>query len=203
MLSKKIVFVLMAIICFGFVKSPTHDGKKYTVRWIICENSSLIVNGSTNLNRFSCAIHTYPRIDTIKIEQNLTSKKISLTGSMNIAIAGFDCKNGMMTKELRKTLKEDQFPHINIEFLSINQLPELNSKPVSLNGAVAIEIAGVKKRFEVNYTMSIDENKEITLLAIKEINFSDFKLVPPRKFGKLVQAKDQLSVALNLKMKAL
>lgn len=193
----------MAMICYGFAQPPVADGKKYTIKWIICENSSLVVNGSTNLNRFSCAIRSYPRTDTIKIEQNVNSKKIFLTGSMNIAIAGFDCKNGMMTKELRKTLKEDQFPDINIDFLSINQPSELNSKPLALNGWVAIEIAGVKKRFEVKYTMSIDENREITLLAVKEINFSDFKLIPPRKFGKLVQAKDQLSVLLNLKMRAL
>jgi hypothetical protein len=201
LLTRSSLFAILAFLLVGFVSHEKNASK--SVRWIICGNSSLVVNGSTNLSRFSCAINGYPKTDTIKVERNQYTKKIALSGRMGMAIAGFDCKNRMMTNELRKTLKQDLYPEINIEFVSINGLPELDVKPIALNGVVDITIAGVKKRFDINYTISVDENKEIRLLALRDVNFSDFGLVPPKKLGRLVQAKNKLGVVLDLKMKVI
>jgi len=195
------LFGILAFLLVGFV--PHEKNAPKSLRWIICRNSSLVVNGSTNLSRFSCAINGYPKNDTIKVVRNQYTKKMALFGNMSMEIAGFDCKNKMMTNELRNTLNQDRYPEINIEFISINGLPELDSKPIALNGVVDITIAGIKKRFDINYTISIDENKEIRMLALRDVNFSDFGLAPPKKLGKLVQAKNRLGVTLNLRMKAL
>lgn len=201
MLAKTVASLLLPfLICLGY---SLPSKKPAVTDWVICQNSSLVVNGSTNINKFSCAIDSYPKPDTIGVVQDKATKKICLSGSMNIAIAGFNCKNEMMTKELRKTLKEDQYPEIQISFISLSTLPNLDRNPKDLTGTVAIEIAGVRKRFDVNYTMSMAENGEINLSALRDINFSDFNLTPPRKMGRLVQAKDKLSVALSLRMKVI
>ncbi|MES2828043.1 MAG: YceI family protein [Bacteroidota bacterium] len=202
MLFKTITSLLFSCLVVSFGQ-PVFDKKPATTNWVICESSSLVVNGSTNINKFSCAVASYPKPDTINVVQDKATKKICLTGSMNIAVAGFDCKNRIMTKELRKTLKEAQYPEIQISFISLNTLPNLGRNPTDLKGTVAIQIAGVKKRFEINYTMSLAENGEINLSAQRDVNFSDFNLTPPRKMGRLVQAKDKLSVALSLRMKVI
>jgi hypothetical protein len=68
---------------------------------------------------------------------------------------------------------------------------------------VDIEIAGVRKRFEVNYQISVDAEKSIHLLGSRDVNFSDFNLIPPRKLGGMIKTNDKLSVAFHLKINQL
>jgi len=196
MLLKKLLFGLFLFTGLGFVFKP----KVALTKWAICENSNLVVKGSTNMSTFSCAIPSYPKLDTIIITQSKDAKNIPLLGKMKLDIKSFDCKNRWMTSELRKTLKEKQFPMLNIQFISLNEFPDLTKKS-NAKGVVDIEIAGARKRYEVTYQIVSDNNGNIQLSTTKDVNFSDFNIIPPMKMGKLVQTKDRLSVVLNLSLK--
>jgi hypothetical protein len=108
-----------------------------------------------------------------------------------------------MTKQLRKTLNEKDFPKMHIRFLSLNKMPVLSTQQEPVKGWVDIEIAGVSKRFEVNYQITQTDEKSMQLLGSRDVNFSDFKLVPPKKLGGMISTKDQLSVGFQLNMKAM
>jgi hypothetical protein len=167
-------------------------------KWLISESSSLSVNGSTNVNKFSCDIPNCDQ-DTLTVWKG--DKGIILTGSINPATLSFDCHKAMMTEDLRKTLKAKDYPLLHIRFLSLSELPELSNKPIAITGKVEIEIAGVKKLYDVDYQISVDSDNVIHLLGSRDVNFSDFDLVPPRKLGGMIKTKDQLTVAFHLKMK--
>ena len=123
--------------------------------------------------------------------------------SINPAALSFDCHKAMMTHDLRKTLKAKKYPQLHIKFLTLNKLPELSGKSQLINGDVEIEIAGIKKQYIINYQISKDtDDIIINLLGSRELNFSDFNLIPPRKLGGIIKTKDQLTVAFHLKMKA-
>jgi len=169
-------------------------------RWVIAENSSLSVNGSTNINKFSCEIPSYDQTDTLTVSRR--NKEIALTGNVGLKIITFDCHNSMMTRDLRKTLKESQFPRLYIRFLSLSEMPQLRPEPQQVTGWVNIELAGASKRLEINYQVSMDDQKVIHLLGSRNINFSDFNLVPPRKLGGMIKTNDQLTVAFHLRMSA-
>jgi hypothetical protein len=170
-------------------------------KWVISESSSLTVNGSTNINKFSCEIPTYDQTDTLMLTRR--DNNVLLTGKIGLNIQSFDCRNSMMTRDLRKTLKEKQYPRLYIHFLSLSQLPELTADTKQITGWVNIELAGASKRVEIKYEVSIDDQKVIHLLGTQRINFSDFGLIPPRKLGGMIKTNDQLTVAFHLKMKAL
>jgi hypothetical protein len=169
-------------------------------KWLISETSFLSVNGSTNINKFTCDIPNCDQ-DTLTIWKS--DKGVKLSGSINPTVLSFDCHKAMMTKDLRKTLKAKKYPKLHIRFLSLNELPELSGKPIPINGLVEIEIAGIKKLYEINYSISEDTGKVIHLLGSKDLNFSDFELIPPRKLGGMIKTKDQLTVAFNLNMKTI
>jgi hypothetical protein len=170
-------------------------------KWVINEDSSLCVNGSTNINTFACVIAAYDQKDTIIIKGR-GNHEITLSGSIGLRVQSFDCHNAMMTHDLRKTLKEKEFPMLHISFLSLSKLPELSAKPEAITGLVNIELAGTRKRFEVNYRVSVDGQKVIHLLGTRDINFTDFNLVPPRKLGGMIKTNDKLSVVFHLRMTA-
>ncbi len=170
-------------------------------RWVISENSSLLVNGSTNINKFSCGILAYDQTDTLTIGK--TDKGVTLSGSIALGVQSFDCHNSMMTRDLRKTLKEKEFPKLHITFLSLSRLPELTAQPQLIKGLVNIEIAGARKRYEVDYQITVDAQKVIHLVGARDVNFSDFNLIPPRKLGGMIKTNDKLSVEFHLNMTAL
>jgi hypothetical protein len=201
----KYINILWTYILFVLLTSfvlPKHFNKETeTKRWVISENSNLRVNGSTNINTFSCEILTYDHTDTLTISKS--SKGIALSGSVSLNVESFDCHNSMMTRDLRKTLKVSQFPMLHISFLSLNKLPELTTHSEPITGLVDIEIAGVRKRFDINYQITRDTQKVIHLIGSKDVNFSDFNLVPPRKLGGMIKTNDKLSVDFELKMKTM
>lgn len=172
--------------------------KDRTSKWAITESSTLIVNGSTNINKFSCTIAKYPSTDTVSVSANKASN-LTLTGKIHIEVKYFNCTNSMMTKELRKTLKENEFPFLHISFLSLQEMRGASQKSSTIKGDVAIEIAGKTKHFDITYHLNKSKNT-MTLTGNQLINFSDFNLLPPKKLGKLIRVKDELKVALCLKM---
>lgn len=68
---------------------------------------------------------------------------------------------------------------------------------------VYIELAGVNKRFEVDYRYKPEGANSATLIGTRKINFSDFNLVPPRKIGGMIQTHNELNVEFNLKVRVL
>jgi len=172
-------------------------------KWVVSKNSSLSVNGSTNINKFSCVIPAYNQIDTLTLRKNRNDTDVLLSGTIALSISSFDCHNSGMTKQLRKTLNEKQFPLLHIRFLSLNKIPVLTTKAEPITGFVEIEIAGISKRVEVQYQITQDDQRNIHLLGFHKINFSDFNLEPPQKLGGMIKTKDQLGVDFQLNMKAM
>lgn len=170
-------------------------------KWVISENSNLVVNGSTNVNKFSCEIPAYDQTDTLVFNRN--NKETALSGTIGLPVGSFDCHNSMMTRDLRKTLKETAYPRLYIHFLSLNGLTELTAKPQSISGQVNITLSGVTKHFKINYQVSVDAEKVIHLLGRRTVNFSDFNLTPPRKLGGMIRTNNELDVTFHLKMKSI
>ena len=201
---RNMIWIAMLSILFTSFTAPYNKGNPAIIqRWVISENSSLRVNGSTNINTFSCEIPAYDQTDTLSIIKGKNGKELTLSGNIALKVQSFDCHNSMMTNDLRKTLKEKQFPCLHISFLSLSGCPELTARPTPITGMVNIELAGTSKRFEVNYQVSIDAQKVIHLLGSRDVNFSDFNLIAPKKLGGIIRTNDKLNVAFHLKMKAL
>jgi hypothetical protein len=201
---KNILWMCSLLILLSAFALPQHAGRvNETKKWVVNENSSLTVNGTTNINKFSCEIPSCDKTDTLTIGTGKNGKNVVLAGDVVLSIKSFDCHNSAMTRELRKTLKESEFPTLCITFLSLNTLPVLSARPEPITGLVDINIAGVRKRCEVSYQITEDTKKVIQLVGSRDINFSDFNLVPPRKLGGMIQTKDKLSVEFCLKIKAI
>lgn len=117
---------------------------------------------------------------------------------MKLDVRDFNCYNPMMTGELRKILKAKQFPHMTVRFLSLSRYPDNRLKAYPINGMVSIELAGVTKNFNVAYMVLPTGKNNLVLKGVKEIKFSDFNIVPPRKVGGMIQTSDKLIAEFNL-----
>jgi hypothetical protein len=195
------LFLFLLVIGFQFAYAQKNS-TPFLIKWVVQKGGSLKVDGSTNINKFSCKIADYSLPDTIAIYKNNNVKDVILpmTGRLALDIGSFNCGNPIMTSDLRKTLKAKEFPKLYISFISLSKIPEANKINGDITGWVDIELAGVKKRFLVNYIFSSASNQSFHLTGTKSINFSDFNLTPPRKLGGMIKANEKLDVEFQLNL---
>ena len=162
------------------------------VKWVIEKNSTLSVEGKSNINSFTCNINEYTGTDSI-IVSNDPSKPIKLSGDLQMNVMSFNCHSSLITKDLRKTLNSDEYPKMIIRFLSIQSMPALQGNREDIKGWVEVELAGCTKRFEICYSFSKAGDALIQLNGGHTFCFSDFNLSPPRKLAGLIKIKDNLT----------
>ena len=204
MFTKHRIFILIGLIgtAIAFtIDSSTHTA--YKVKWLVAREGIVKVDGSTNVNKFSCSVSGYSNADTITCYKKFgTDIVVLMEGKLSIPVSSFDCLNKMMTKDLRKTLKASDFPMLTIYFVSLERYPELKTGQEYINGIVDIELAGTKKRIGITLIIST-QNQVYHLMATQSVHFSDFNLVPPKKMGGVIKANDRLDVTFNMDFKVM
>ena len=195
-----ILYTLILLALYGFTPLEGPGPKTSSTKWLVSKGGSLKVNGSTNVNKFSCAIPSYTSPDTLVLKNCGSNGNISLKGEVSLPVNAFNCGRAMMTADLRKTLKAAEFPRLKIRFISLSSNPITVVKQDELKGMVEIELAGVTKQFEVNYTFTRTSKNVIRMVGERSINFSDFNLTPPKRLGGMVKANNQLSVEFQLNL---
>jgi hypothetical protein len=170
-------------------------------KWVVLKTSSLNIAGRTNVNRFSCGVSEYAESDTLCFLPERTSARIigiPLCGKLKLNIDQFDCRSRMMTGEFKKALRYEQYPQLTIRFVSLQKMPCLNEHPESIKGCVEIELAGICKLFEIDYSANRSGNCAVELTGSRSLSFHDFGLKPPRKMGGLIRVNDSLDVHFTL-----
>ncbi|MBA4139362.1 MAG: hypothetical protein H0X70_02490 [Segetibacter sp.] len=134
---------------------------------------------------------------------NDNTKQIRLSGELQMDVLSFNCHSSLITRDLRKTLKAEEYPKFIIRFLSIKSMPALQDKSELIKGWIEVELAGVVKRFELCYLFSKEGAGNIKLNGGRSFCFSDFKLSPPRKLAGLVKIKDDFDVNFQLILRSI
>lgn len=201
-MNSKSFLILIIVLLSGL---NIQMGKPYADAnvWVISGGCSLKVVGSTNVNKFTCVIRNYISPDTLTFYKHKNKESMQIAGSMELEVRHFDCNNMVMTKDLRKALKAGDFPKLRIRFVSLNRYPRFNNQTDVIKGIVAIELAGITKQFDIDYKFTSEGNKAISLIGSKQLSFSDFNIIPPKKMGGLVQSNNKLNVEFNMKMRVL
>ena len=188
-----VLLILNAVLTIGAGFGPRPGS--YTTKWVILKECIVKVNGSTNINKFVCTVSGYANSDTLTcIVSNGNKNSVVMNGQMALPVFNFDCVNKVMTRDLRKTLKEKLYPTFYIHFISLERYPLLKSTHELVSGQVTIELAGVKKQLGVNYQISMDDRGIVEMKGEQSFYFSDFNMVAPRKMGGVVKANDKLNV---------
>lgn len=159
----------------SLVSPKVHDD------FLLVNSKQFTVQGNTSIGGFECH-YQRPSKDTLFIN------KPGDIVSYSIPVREFGCGNFMLNHDFRKTLKAKEFPEIHIDFL------HLKRQKNQLFCDVRIRLAGTTKVYK-NVLLEKVANEirgELTL------NFSDFKLTPPKKVGGMVKVKEEIKIILHL-----
>jgi hypothetical protein len=195
----KFIFVILSVLFAqnkNIVKNTTGD-KDYK-KWVIEKNSTLNIQGETNINSFQCDVTEYLNPDTlVYINNDATNKLHFINSYLTIDLNQFDCHNRLITGNLRTALKADEYPKLKIIFQNIDQFSN-SCKGRAIKGVVDIELANVIKSAEINYQVTVLPGNQIEVKGSHVFSFSDFKLKAPRSVAGLICAKENVRVNFQL-----
>jgi len=183
----------MKLILATFIASLFFTPSKVIVeRWVIERNSSLSIQGRSNVNSFQCDIKEYLRNDTISFYKEDQQQQFPIKGGLLININQFDCHQRYMTGDFRKTLKVRESPHLKIDLLTMGNFTTAGNK--NIKGTMAITLAGITRKMEVDYSVATDQNGNLHLNGSRQVLFSDFGLTPPSKLAGLIKVEELINI---------
>jgi hypothetical protein len=176
-----------------------HESTKPLVkRWVVDSNSSLTIEGRSNVSAFYCEVTKYLEADTLQYVNNETTRQFIFTNSsLTVDINDFDCHQRIITNDFRKTLKADQNRFLKIQFISLDAFDVRNNNQV-VKGKVEILLAGKLKCTTIDFNINATNSGLIQMNGSKNMLFSEFNVMPPKKLAGIIRIKEEIRVNFQL-----
>jgi hypothetical protein len=164
------------------------------------KNSSLTINGSTNLlsfklfqngeklSRRNLTISTIRNHNKVLLSQN----------QLSLAVKNFSSDNRIALNEFLKLLKSDIYPTLQVQLNYLDIQPSSGNVVTSNGNAfVNITITGVTNHF--SFPISVAREGEFyTVDGEKKMSIREFGLIPPVKMMGLVRVSEWITVKFHM-----
>jgi hypothetical protein len=170
-------------------------------RLVVQSASTVTVRGKTNVNKFDCSISKYAAHDTLTFVSNQKNQAVFKRGIVALDATGFKCNNPIITKDFDKTIKSEEFPTIVIEFMSFEEVPNLEAPEEKFMGHLKVTMTGVTVPADLRCSMQRDAKGGVLLDGRHNFTFADFKMKPPRKILGAIKIDETITVDFHLVLK--
>lgn len=142
----------------------------------------------------------YKNADTLEyVDDAHKNQLVFRRNKMSVPVKGFNCGNPMITRDFLSTLKADQYPWLEIHFLTLTK----NNGTGHVRGEVEIRLAGVSKSYAILYDLDDLSGPGLKLSGNQKVSFADFGMKAPQKLMGLIQVQDQLEVEFQIRVNPL
>lgn len=177
---------------------PTLTHSQIMTQTLIIEpESTFKISGKSNVNQFDCKIEEGFCGKSVNVCYNIQDSSLKFSNTkFSIPVDQFDCGSKYITRDMKATLKAEEYPKMTFELLRISNFEELNcgnSKAETL-----VTIAGVTNRYFLDYNLykTDIETYEIHINSTFDIN--DFDLKTPTALMGLIKVNETINVSLTL-----
>lgn len=182
------------VLLFGILFVNSSIGQTFEFESVIQPESSIIIEGSSNVTNIACAYETPFPSDTLYHISELDKATFTVKGdSLSMSVRMFDCGKRVINRDLRKTLKHNLFPAITawIDTISVDN----NLSPTA---KISVVITDVIQKYEIPL-IAVEEQETITRISgEQEIKLSDFGLKAPTALFGMVKVDDIFNVKFDL-----
>ncbi len=174
-------------------------------RFVIQDESELHIDGSSNVNQFSCVCLCYEknRPHTFQVEPGDPQGTVYFDGTvLKLRTERLDCGHRGINGDLYNTLEANDHPYIEIELLQARQQGAVSltsaGQSVPLEAVTAITIAGVTRKIKMDVQGRRLAPDRYRFTATHDLFMSDFQLEPPRPLFGLVKVDDRIQINFDL-----
>jgi len=188
-------------------QGPFHDKSSYVPEISILPESRLYLEGSSNVNEFSC--DCTQEFSPLEVSYDIDTNGSSLTflgTSLDIKTALLDCGNRGMNKDLKETLKEKEFPHISIQLekVDLNKMrKEIAPTWTHLVAHTKLTLVGETQEMKMPILARRLSRDVYQFKCFYKINFTSFGIDPPTALMGLIKVRDEISIYFDLHIKTI
>lgn len=170
--------------------------------YTILPESRVYIQGTSNVNHFTCDCSNEFEVRHYKVFQNAPSQLIFVDTKLYLPVSLFDCKNRKMDRDLQKALKAEQYPTVDLELtnLHINQtnLNLLHDQWAMATAKVNITLAGVTKTQFVKVKVKRADSATLQIDGTKSLRMTDFEITPPEVLFGMIKVNDLITLHFDL-----
>ncbi|HNP19828.1 MAG TPA: YceI family protein [Fulvivirga sp.] len=184
----KFFYIIIFLIC-------TQTSIAQSISQIVLDReSSFQITGTSNINQFKCKIKQGFHEGKMAIWSRIEGDKISFKNtSVTINVNQIECANNHITSDLREALKEEEYPTISLELLSISGHYTLEKDVAK----TLITMAGKSKIYNLDYDVKFLNDKSLQIRLKANIQLQDFDITPPTALMGLIKVNDTITIDLN------
>lgn len=176
MLLSKIVLVLLFLLP-GFAAQE---------QYLVVRGKRVSVQAVTSVGAINCSFENTHQADTLFLNRQAGQNERLV---MELPVKAFGCGNILLNRDFHRTLKSETYPEIKVTVLEMKQDGQ------RMKGCLLVQLAGKKQVYRnVNFCRKPGQRLSATLC----LQFSDFELAMPKKFGGLVKVDEELKVTVDL-----
>jgi len=181
---KKIIGLL--VLCFVISHSLS---AQTLVSAEIQKNSSLTINGATNLITFKLHQNAENLSNgRLKVATAFSQNKIFLSqNQLTVSVKNFTSNNFIALREFFKLVKSDSYPTLQVQ-MNFPDAPAIAEKAQSYNGnaLINVTITGITKQYSIPISLKSNGN-QFTIDGNKKLNIHDFGLkAEPKMMGLII-----------------
>lgn len=117
-----------------------------------------------------------------------------------VPVNEFTCTNKLAYRDFLTLLKSNQYPNITIAIPQKVLVQKQSTDSVILHD-VLINIAGVSRKYDINYSIENANGKDSFLVGTTKIKLTDLNIEPPQKSFGLVKVKNEIIVKFGFCLK--
>lgn len=182
-------------LCFMLCIASAIFGQEYRI--FIHPTSKVTVYGSTNVNSFKFEYMEEIAIDR-PVRVNRKDGVLYLSGGMiNLKVKAFDSGNGIMNKDFRKMLLEEENPFIQVELQAL--MPDWQPNDVWREGKaeITVNINAIVKTYTVS--CKVENPGSLLIFGKQKILLNDFGLTPPVRMMGMVKVSEWVDLDFALR----
>lgn len=192
---KKLLFIL----AISFISSLSTTAQTL-VSAEIQKNSSLTINGSTNIIPFKI-YQNGDRLSRSKMSVVTTQNQNKIFVSQNqlsVIVKNFASNNAMALKDFLKMLKSDLYPTLQVQ-LNYLDIQPISEKGKMYNGQalVNITITGITKSYSIPITF-VSNGTTYTVDGSRKLSIRDFGLVPTSKMMGAIKVSEWIDIDFHI-----
>ncbi|MEY3052930.1 MAG: hypothetical protein RLY31_2715 [Bacteroidota bacterium] len=183
---------------------PDKDATSHRFR--ITDNSSLSLEGKTNVNVFRCRCtekffrQEYSALSAATPSESLHFRNTGLA----LPVASLDCGNKLMNKDLQKALRHDLHPFIHIYLREVkpdkcHRLSAGNDW-IRLKALTCISINGMDKEYWLDVNALRLSSTRYRFVCAKRIDMTDFGITPPSAMMGMVRVENDIVIRMDLEI---
>ena len=199
----KIKFILffIGLISISIYSMNIYGQGREEIRYITLPESKLWINGTSNIDLFTCKSHLVRGY--AEIEKNLRVNSPSSakdTVIVSVLVHSLSCGQSMMNSDMYNAMKADKYPVIKYELLNAHlfSIPDSITGWFTINTKGYLFIAGEKNIVNIKIKVKRMTDGNYRLVGSSALSMLNYGITPPSHFFGLIHAHDKLIVHFDL-----